>query len=186
MIYMPDDFIFRKGDIGEELYIVANGTVFVLPSQNEEENVPPIILTEGAFFGEIALFMQVERTRSVQAQTMTEVNILNQEGFSKVTNAYPAFAVQIRDLVNERLRNNENVENSKYQERFIRRLTRRMDDRIRSSSIGDFHKNIDEEIKQERKKTVYESVSSSTMEQRVNNIAKQLQELQNELKHRNI
>ena len=219
MVYMRDDFIFRQGDIGHELFILAHGTVFVLPDDvaSHVKREEPIILTEGAYFGEIGIFMEVERTRSVQAQTMTEVNILDQDGFNKVATAYPAFALQIRDLVIARLRSSSTSGNSEHQERFIRQLKRSMDERIkrnlektswisenagadrrtrsdssrlqkapRRSSIEEVHNDIDEEIKQERTASYYDSnESSSSIDRKLNHIAQQLADLQNELKTQN-
>ena len=30
-LYLPGDYIIRKDDLGEEMYFVAEGTVFIIP-----------------------------------------------------------------------------------------------------------------------------------------------------------
>ncbi len=57
-IYMPGDFIIRKGDVGRELFIVNKGEVHVL--QNDT-GAAIATLYAGSFFGEIgwnSLFVQ--------------------------------------------------------------------------------------------------------------------------------
>lgn len=112
IIYMPDDFIFKKGDLGKELYIVARGIVFVLADGDEIstdvrrdssiESAKPILLTDGAFFGEIGIVMDVQRTRSVQAQTMTELCIFDRQAFEDIALQFPAFVHGIQELVKKR------------------------------------------------------------------------------------
>ncbi|RLN32075.1 hypothetical protein BBJ28_00026379, partial [Nothophytophthora sp. Chile5] len=85
VIYMPDDFIIREGEIGKELFMIVKGIVRVLPPNNapHPEDEAAILLGGGDFFGEIGVVMEVERTRSVKAESMAELCILSREGFDK-------------------------------------------------------------------------------------------------------
>ena len=63
-IFLPNEFVFCKGDIGNELFIISKGIIFVLADEDhigQEASVPkkPVVLSEGDFFGEIGLIMDV-------------------------------------------------------------------------------------------------------------------------------
>lgn len=101
-IFLPDDMILFKGDVGKELFIISKGVVQVLrddlpPSQRNL--APPIYLHNGSFFGEIALIMETRRTCSVQARTICETNILCQKTFDSILKQNPDFAHRMNELV---------------------------------------------------------------------------------------
>jgi CRP-like cAMP-binding protein len=101
-IFLPQDMIILKGDVGKELFIIAKGVVEVLRDDLEprlRHNAPQILLRNGSFFGEIALVMEVRRTCSVQAKTVCEVNVLQQAAFDSVLRANPHFARRMNELV---------------------------------------------------------------------------------------
>ena len=101
-IFLPDDMILFKGDVGKELFIIGKGVVEVLrddlPVSKRKSN-PPILLRNGSFFGEIALIMEIRRTCSVQAKTVCEVNILQQQTFDTILLENPDFARRMNELV---------------------------------------------------------------------------------------
>ncbi|KAL7687173.1 putative potassium channel, voltage-dependent, EAG/ELK/ERG, rmlC-like jelly roll [Plasmopara halstedii] len=105
IIYMPDDFIIHEGEIGKELFMIVKGIVRVLPPKNckspEDETV--ILLSEGDFFGEIGVVMEVERTRSVKAECMAELCVLAREGFEKILVEFPEFAIAMKKLIVKRV-----------------------------------------------------------------------------------
>ncbi|KAF1333477.1 Voltage-gated ion channel, partial [Globisporangium splendens] len=114
VIFMPDDYIIREGDIGKELFTILKGIVRVMPPKSEAEdaNSNPdhdtseakrILLGEGDFFGEIGVVMEVERTRSVKAECMAELCILSQEGFNKILVEFPEFATAMKRLIIKRV-----------------------------------------------------------------------------------
>jgi CRP-like cAMP-binding protein len=102
LIFLPNDMILFKGDVGKELFIVAKGVVEVvrddLPAE-KRKNASPILLRSGSFFGEIALIMEVRRTCSVQAKTVCEINILLQRTFDDILREHPDFAKRMNELV---------------------------------------------------------------------------------------
>lgn len=105
VIYMPDDFIIREGEIGKELFMIVKGIVRVLPPDNSKkpEAETIILLGEGDFFGEIGVVMEVERTRSVKAECMAELCVLAREGFDKILVEFPEFATAMKKLIIKRV-----------------------------------------------------------------------------------
>ncbi|ETK74325.1 hypothetical protein L915_18864 [Phytophthora nicotianae] len=105
VIYMPDDFIIQEGEIGKELFMIVKGIVRVLPPNGckkpEAETI--ILLSEGDFFGEIGVVMEVERTRSVKAECMAELCVLAREGFDKILVEFPEFATAMKKLIVKRV-----------------------------------------------------------------------------------
>lgn len=101
-IYLPGDMILFKGDVGKELFIISKGVVEVLRDDlpaNKRREAPRIMLRNGSFFGEIALVMEVRRTCSVQARTVCELNVLQQDAFDAVIRSNPPFARRMNELV---------------------------------------------------------------------------------------
>jgi CRP-like cAMP-binding protein len=101
-IFLPQDMILFKGDVGKELFIIAKGVVEVLRddlSPPQRQKAPPILLKSGSFFGEIALIMETRRTCSVQARTICETNILEQDTFDTILQRNPDFAKRMNELV---------------------------------------------------------------------------------------
>ena len=61
-IYLPGDFILYKGDIGEEMYFIAEGSVRQLSDDKQTINKS---LHKGSFFGETAILFPIKRPNFV-------------------------------------------------------------------------------------------------------------------------
>jgi len=108
-VFLPQDWIILKGDIGSELYIISRGVCQVFlrdpweqRASKDEEADQEILLSNGQFFGEISLLMEVRRTTSVQAKTICEVNVLVQEIFEEILRESPDFADEMKSLIVQR------------------------------------------------------------------------------------
>ena len=65
-IYLPDDFIIREGEIGNEMYFIMNGIAkIVIKTENSNKPSLQIFLKKGEYFGEIALIIDSKRTADV-------------------------------------------------------------------------------------------------------------------------
>ena len=62
VIYLPGDYIIYKGDVGEEMYFIAEGSVFLL--SEDKQNVMNR-LSKGGFFGETAIFIECKHNSYV-------------------------------------------------------------------------------------------------------------------------
>ncbi|WP_032809522.1 MULTISPECIES: cyclic nucleotide-binding domain-containing protein [unclassified Leptospira] len=93
-IFLPGDIIFRKGDIGHNLYILSEGKVEIF-SKNDAEVIAT--LSEGQFFGEFALVTEEPRSATVRSVGISELYTLSKEDFLRVLNLYPGFKDAMRE-----------------------------------------------------------------------------------------
>lgn len=80
------EILFRAGDPGDALYIVANGRVEVLqaPQADTSGERPIAELEEGKAFGEMALLSGAPRTATVRAETDVELVKIEKEDFDRL------------------------------------------------------------------------------------------------------
>ena len=64
--YMKDEVIFRQDEIGMGMYIVCQGTVGIF---SEPDNRELSVVTDGDFFGEVALLDESPRSATAIAKT---------------------------------------------------------------------------------------------------------------------
>ena len=89
-IYLPGDYVCRKGDVGHEMYIVNRGRLEVL----DEDNVTvKSVLTTGSYFGEISILDLGEtrhrRTANVRSVGYSDLLCLSQVDLLMVLKNYP-------------------------------------------------------------------------------------------------
>ena len=84
MALSPSEFIIKKGDIGNEMFIIGHGTVEVIV----EENIVAT-LRDGQFFGEVALLEKSTRNADVRSQTYCDMYRLNKDDFLKIIKTHP-------------------------------------------------------------------------------------------------
>jgi CRP-like cAMP-binding protein len=69
----------QKGELGGEMFFIEDGLVEVLDAQGQGV----CLLSEGAYFGENALFQTVIRSIDVQAVSMGILIVLRRDGFER-------------------------------------------------------------------------------------------------------
>jgi hypothetical protein len=94
-VAVPGEKIFHVGEAGDAMYFVHQGHVEI----KSIEGKTLVTLTEGSFFGEMALVTNNPRNATALATTYTDLFVLSREGFEKVKNRYPSFAEQIQKHV---------------------------------------------------------------------------------------
>jgi zinc transporter ZupT len=83
----PGEILFRAGEPGEALYIVASGTVEVLAGASADGGAwerPIAELGEGQAFGEMALLSGDARTATIRAAAETELLEIDKEDFERL------------------------------------------------------------------------------------------------------
>ncbi len=98
-VYTPGDFIFRHGEHGTTMFFISRGSVEIL---GEDGRTVYATLTEGSFFGEIALLLDRPRTASVRALDYCDLYVLDYDTFHEILTDYPEFAHEVRELARQR------------------------------------------------------------------------------------
>jgi CRP-like cAMP-binding protein/Zn-dependent protease len=77
--YPPGETILREGRVGDAFYAIRSGQVEVLRGRRRVR-----VLGPGAYFGEVALLLDVPRTASVRALTPVRAFRLDRKGFDRL------------------------------------------------------------------------------------------------------
>lgn len=100
-VFTPGDYVIRAGEQGRDMFFISRGSVEVVsPDSNEVFNV----LSQGDFFGEIALLEDQPRTASIQAVDYCDLYRLTREVFLRVVSQHKDIAHKIEEKARERTR----------------------------------------------------------------------------------
>lgn len=101
-VFAPGETVIRAGDPGSSMFVVHNGRVAVQLNENGRARTVAT-LSEGAFFGEMALFTGEPRTASIVAQEETEVLEIGHQAMKLVFDANPDLVESLSHIIAERL-----------------------------------------------------------------------------------
>ncbi|XP_039201379.1 cyclic nucleotide-gated cation channel beta-3 isoform X3 [Crotalus tigris] len=90
IVYLPGDFVCKKGEIGREMYIIKQGEVQVLGGPDGTKVL--VTLRAGAVFGEISLLAASggnRRTANVIAHGFANLFILDKKTLNEILVSYP-------------------------------------------------------------------------------------------------
>eukprot|EP01063_Lacrimia_lanifica_P022634 TRINITY_DN3016_c0_g4_i1.p1 TRINITY_DN3016_c0_g4~~TRINITY_DN3016_c0_g4_i1.p1 ORF type:complete len:969 (+),score=240.43 TRINITY_DN3016_c0_g4_i1:102-3008(+) len=82
----PKEYIIRAGDDGEEMFFLASGVVEVIAREANGDEHWTANLTDGSWFGEIALLKKTKRIASVRTLTRCALYRLHKYDFDRVCN----------------------------------------------------------------------------------------------------
>ncbi|MDE2511897.1 MAG: cyclic nucleotide-binding domain-containing protein [Elusimicrobia bacterium] len=99
--YAAGSVVCAEGDAGDALYLIFKGAVAVTKRGWSE---PVARLTDGDFFGEMALLFGEPRSATVRTETETEVFCLAAQDFQRVIGRTPDMAEALREMAEARRR----------------------------------------------------------------------------------
>jgi CRP-like cAMP-binding protein len=89
--------IIKEGDVGDELYIIKNGSVRILKNtlQNEPYTVVFLSADQHVFFGEIGVLLNDTRSATVMAEVDSTFLVTNRKKFADFAEKEPYIALKI-------------------------------------------------------------------------------------------
>ncbi len=100
-VFAPGETLIRAGDEGSSMFVVHNGRVQVQLTESGKSR-PVAVLSEGNFFGEMALFTGEPRTASVVALEETEVLEIGHAAMKHLFETNPSLVESISWTIAER------------------------------------------------------------------------------------
>lgn len=132
--------LFKKGDAGQSMYIIEEGTLRVHDGQ--------IIFAElhkGEYFGEASIIDNSPRTASVSALTDSTILRIGEKDFFSLLGSHPSMnRILMKELIN-RLRNQNNAVVDEYKNR-EQKLTKLVE--LRTRQIFEEKKNVEQKSKE--------------------------------------
>lgn len=100
-VFAPGETVIRAGDPGSSMFVVHNGRVSVQVNENGRGRTVAT-LSDGAFFGEMALFTGEPRTASIVADEETEVLEIGHAAMKSVFDNNPDLVESLVHIIAER------------------------------------------------------------------------------------
>ncbi len=96
--------LFHKGDEGDQVYAVIEGTLKVVTTSETGDDVVFNLMTAGDVIGEIAALCQAERSATVVALTPCELLAIDRRDLFAFLRAHPDAALELMQVLARRLR----------------------------------------------------------------------------------
>ncbi|KNE58495.1 hypothetical protein AMAG_04065 [Allomyces macrogynus ATCC 38327] len=104
VMFLPNEFVVRRGDLGSEMYMVHSGILEVVSDDGTQVFDR---ICDGGFFGEISLFFARPRTANVRTVTFVDLYVLTKAGLDDVLQFYPSIKLKIMATAQQRLQDLE-------------------------------------------------------------------------------
>ncbi|XP_062442827.1 cyclic nucleotide-gated cation channel beta-1 [Rhea pennata] len=114
VVYLPNDYVCKKGEIGREMYIIQAGQVQVLGGPDGKSVL--VTLKAGSVFGEISLLAAGggnRRTANVIAHGFANLFILDKKDLNEILVHYPESQKLLRRKAKKMLKNNNKPKDEK-------------------------------------------------------------------------
>ncbi len=96
-------YLFREGDAGDSIYIIAEGTVEVIGRAKDSSAVRLASLGEGAIFGEFGFFLNAKRTTDVKGSANSTILELTKEDLSSIISRHKRVEEVLFNFYKERV-----------------------------------------------------------------------------------
>ncbi len=99
--FAPGEVIFRKGDVGNKIYIIIQGEVEVIDEEPGKGERIVSQLRGGQSFGALALIREEPRGATVRSRTETSVYSVDRESFRALLHSAP-LRKMVEEMVEQR------------------------------------------------------------------------------------
>ncbi|RHY09878.1 hypothetical protein DYB36_001654 [Aphanomyces astaci] len=94
----PGEFVFYEGEYGRHMYFLVKGSVEVVIGAGTSKEIVCKVLTEGSFFGELAMLLSSKRCASVRAKSFGILYVLSRNGMDRIRTHYPGRSQISREI----------------------------------------------------------------------------------------
>ncbi|MBE9531885.1 MAG: cyclic nucleotide-binding domain-containing protein [Proteobacteria bacterium] len=101
--YAEGDYVFRRGDDDNAIYIITSGEVEILSLTKYSEEIKSAALKEGDFFGEHGYFSGSRRGSDAKALTDIDILEISKEDMDSLAAEYPGIHKVLYDFYKERV-----------------------------------------------------------------------------------
>ncbi|MGD8367079.1 MAG: Npt1/Npt2 family nucleotide transporter [Desulfobacterales bacterium] len=98
------EIVIREGEPGETLYLIIKGEVSVIKGLGSDNEIELDRIRAGDYFGEMALFEDIERTASIKTISDSRLLVLHKLEFKQIVREYPQIALEICKVLSLRIR----------------------------------------------------------------------------------
>lgn len=98
--YPKGEFVFRKGEVGDTMYLVETGQVAVVGEDGTETIA---FMGPGSFVGEISLLLAQPRTANLQVMIDAQLWVLRRQDFEHLIATRPSIALEMLRELSKRL-----------------------------------------------------------------------------------
>jgi CRP-like cAMP-binding protein len=102
--YPVSEIIIKEGSAGDTLYLMIEGEVSVIKDLGETNEVEIDRMTDGEYFGEMALFEDTVRSVSIRTEKPSAFMVLYKQEFKEIVREYPQIALEICKVLSGRIR----------------------------------------------------------------------------------
>lgn len=102
--FRSGEVIFHRDDPGQVLYIIKEGKVKICLTSPDGQEISLVMFGKGEYFGEFALLDGLPRSADAIALEKVECYTLQRNDFQNAIMKNPRIAIQIMDILCERLR----------------------------------------------------------------------------------
>jgi CRP-like cAMP-binding protein len=102
--YPAGEIIIKEGDAGDTLFLMVSGEVSVIKDLGEINEIEIDRMTDGEYFGEMALFEDMVRSVSIRTEKPSAFMVLHKQEFKEIVREYPQIALEICKVLSSRIR----------------------------------------------------------------------------------
>jgi len=102
-----EEIVVREGEPGDTMFLIISGEFSVIQSHGTEHETLINTITEGNYFGEMALFEGKPRANTVRTNTDAKLLVLGKRQFEEIMRHFPQIPINICRVFSQRIRESE-------------------------------------------------------------------------------